>query len=133
MRSFLVSTLLTLFLCLIVPVYVLCVPTATSNIDKETVELNEYVVLTIDVAGASKVDPPKIMGLENFSVLSQTTNYSTQFINGKYSNSVKFTYILLPNKEGVLAVGEAFINADEKRIHLEPKTINVENKICISG
>ncbi len=71
--------------------------TIAAETDRNSVEINENLYLTVTVAGDSaSVPEPKLPNMQNFNVYSSGRSQSISIINGKITTSVAFTYILTP-------------------------------------
>lgn len=125
MRTLFITLLIILTSIIIHPLTVLATATATSQIDKTQTELNNYVVLTIKIDEASSIEPPILMGMDNFQQMSASSSNNTTIINGRISNSVVFQYILIPKKVGTFNIGEAYITTNSGRLHTKPELITV--------
>jgi len=86
---------------------------ATSN--KSTVGLNEQFQITYSLNGSGR----NFRGpdLRDFAVLSGPNQSSNmQYVNGDFSQSISFSYILQPRKEGAFKIGSATIEVEGKSI-----------------
>jgi hypothetical protein len=84
------------------------------KLDRSQVQLVDSVELTVSVSGSRDSDSmPDIRGLENFDVRSGGTSSRIEFINGKMSSGVDYTYFIQPQKIGTFQIGPArvLINA----------------------
>ncbi len=96
--------------------------------DAKQTSLDSYfeVQFVLTNARADDFQPPnfdgfRIMGGPNRSI-------STSIINGDYSSTTIFSYILQPTKVGILTIGSASIKADKKLMKTEPLKIEVVEK-----
>lgn len=90
--------------------------TITAETDRNSVEINGNIYLTVTVAGDSaSVPEPKLPNMQNFNVYSSGRSQSISIINGKITTSVAFTYILSPRFLGVQRIPSITIfNGKEK-------------------
>ena len=109
----------------------LCAPAAamlsvTAETDRDTVEIDGNLYLTVTVAGDSaNVPEPKLQNMQNFNVYSSGRSQSISIINGKITTSVSFSYILTPRFIGVQTIPSISVfNGREKAVTPELK-INV--------
>ena len=74
-------------------------PEFTASLSKSTVAVGERFKVTYTInANASNFRPPS---LSNFNVLSGPNQSSSmQWINGNFSQSISFSYVLTPQKPG---------------------------------
>lgn len=85
------------------------------KLDRSQVQLVDSVVLTVSVGGSRDSDSmPGIQGLENFDVRSGGTSSRVEFINGKISSGVDYTYFIQPQKIGTFQIGPARVLIDGK-------------------
>jgi len=78
------------------------------KLDRSRVQLVDSVVLTVSVSGSRDSDSmPGIQGLDNFDVRSGGTSSRVEFINGKISSGVDYTYFIQPQKIGTFRIGPA--------------------------
>jgi hypothetical protein len=69
----------------------------TAETDKQSVEINDSLYLTVTVNGDSaSVPEPDLPQMNNFNIYSSGRSQNVSIINGKISTSVAFTYILSP-------------------------------------
>jgi hypothetical protein len=90
----------------------------TAETDRDTVEINGNLYLTVTVAGDSaSVPEPKLPNMQNFNVYSSGRSQSISIINGKIATSVAFTYILTPRFLGSQTIPEISVyNGKERAI-----------------
>ncbi|MBL0342594.1 MAG: BatD family protein [Bacteroidetes bacterium] len=89
--------------------------TFTGSVNRSQVGLNEQIQLTytINANGTSFKTP----SLTEFSVLSgPNQSTSMQFVNGSMSQSISFSFILQPKKEGTFKIEPATIESGGKII-----------------
>lgn len=125
MRTLFIAILIMLTITILNPLTVIAIPTATSQINKTQIALNDYVILTIKITDATVIEPPLLMGMDNFQMGSKSSSNNTTIINGKISSSVIFQYTLIPKKAGTINIGEAYINTNNERLYVKPKLITV--------
>jgi hypothetical protein len=85
------------------------------TLDRSETLLTDSVQMIVSVVGSRDSDsPPEFQGLENFEVSSGGTSSRVQFINGKVSSSVDYTYFILPRKPGTFQIGPARVLVDDQ-------------------
>jgi hypothetical protein len=85
------------------------------RLDRSETLLTDSVQIIVSVVGSRDSDsPPEIQGLENFEVRSGGTSSRVEFINGKVSSSVDYTYFILPGKAGTFRIGPARVLVDDR-------------------
>jgi hypothetical protein len=72
---------------------------------------------------ASNFRPPSFDGFDVLNGPSQSS--SVQIINGNYSRSLSFTYVLRANKVGTFTINPASIQVDGKRLRSNPISMRV--------
>ena len=98
--------------------------TFTASASKNTVAAGEQFQVTYSVNGnANKFQAP---AFRDFSVLmGPSQSMSTQIINGSFSQSVSYTYILIAQKEGVYDIPPASIEVGGKNLQSNSLKITV--------
>ncbi len=105
-----------IFLCIFL---IASVPRAEVSVDlkldrSETL-LTDSVQLIVSVIGSRDSEStPVILGLENFDVRSTGTASRIEFINGKMTSGVDYTYFIVPQKSGKFQVGPARVQIKGK-------------------
>lgn len=117
----------------IIPIIILLLITAvpalaqkfTASVSKSKVAAGENFQLTFSLnTGGSGFKAPPLNDFVVYMGPSQST--SMQIINGVVSQSISFTYLLSPKKEGKFTIGPASINVNGNRI--ESNTVTIEVK-----
>jgi len=92
--------------------------TVTASTDRDSVEINGNLYLTVTVAGDSaSVPEPKLPNMQSFNVYSSGRSQSISIINGKITTSVSFTYILSPRFIGPQTIPSISVfNGKEKAV-----------------
>lgn len=96
----------------------------SASVSRNPVGLNEQFQLTftLDGSGSSFRAP----ALNEFMILSgPNQSTSMQIINGAISQSLSFTYILQPKKEGTFKIGAATMESGGKTVSSTPFSIRV--------
>ncbi len=85
------------------------------KLDRSEILLVDSVLLIVSVGGSRDSDStPDIRGFENFDVRSGGTSSRIEFINGKISSGVDYTYFIQPQKIGIFQIGPARVLIDGK-------------------
>ncbi len=96
----------------------------TASVSPSTVAVGDQLQVSFTLNGnGSNFHAPTF---ENFNVLagpSQSSNM--QIVNGSVSQSISYTYVLQPVKEGTFKFGSATIDAGGKKISSNQVTVNV--------
>lgn len=95
----------------------------TAEADRNTVEINGNLYLTVTVSGDSaSVPEPKLPNMQNFNVYSSGRSQSISIINGRITTTVSFTYILTPRFLGAQTIPPISVfNGREKAVAPEIK------------
>ncbi len=96
---------------------------ASVNADK--IGIDDILIYTISIKGISNPTAPDLSGLSTFKVTQTSSSFSTQIINGAFSQSVEFVYFLAPTKTGALNVPAVSYSHDGREYKTEPFTILV--------
>lgn len=101
--------------------------TISASVDKKTVELNDNVVLTITVSveGGANISEPQIPRMSNFNVYSSGRSQNISIINGKFSSSVVFTYVLTPRFIGKAQIPSISLFHGKQKLMTPPIDITV--------
>lgn len=93
------------------------------------VGLKQQFQVTFTANGrANGFQPPSFDGFQVLAGPFQSS--SRQVINGQFSSSISFTYVLSPIKTGTLTIDEASIKLNGKRVNTKPLKITVvQNKV----
>jgi len=85
------------------------------KLDQSEMRLTDSVQLTVTVSGSRDSEStPDIQGLQNFDVRPGGTSSRIEFINGKISSGVDYTYFIQPQKIGTFQIGPARVLIDGK-------------------
>lgn len=77
----------------------------TASVDRTVIGQNESLTLTLKVSGAASATKPDTSDLaRDFQIVSQRSNSSMSFVNGKRSASIEWVYTLMPRRSGMLVI-----------------------------
>jgi hypothetical protein len=107
-----------------IPIYLIIVLAASVSraevsvdlkLDRSETLLTDSVQLIVSVVGSRDSEStPVILGLDNFDVRSTGTASRIEFINGKMTTGVDYTYFITPQKSGKFQVGPARVQIKGK-------------------
>jgi hypothetical protein len=122
-----VAIWLLLTFCLLMPiVYAQDGVSFTASVDKTTLSLDDQLTLTLTVEGQMRSVPePTLHSLRGFHVYSSGRSQQFSFVNGQFSASVTFNYILQPTRVGKHTVGSAEITLDGQTYRTQPIEVEV--------
>lgn len=98
----------------------------TASVSSPSVTVGDQIQITFTVNGSANVRNFKAPSFSDFNVLmgpSQSSN--VQIINGSFSQSISFTYILEAVKEGNFRIGGAEVLAGNDKLVSNGVTVNV--------
>ena len=94
-----------------------------ANVDRTSIGPGESVNLTVVIKdGKGEVD---LSSIKDFKVISRGKSSNFNFINGNASKEIRYSYTLLPLKEGSLVVPVLKIVSKGKTFHTKQININV--------
>jgi hypothetical protein len=98
----------------------------TAGLDRNAISLEESATLTIEVRGApGNLPEPDLSGIEDFSVQGAGQSTNVTLINGRFSGSTAYTYILTPRKTGTFTIPAITIQHQGRTYRTEPLSIEV--------
>lgn len=84
--------------------------TVEMTLSKDTIGLNDEVLLTVIVSGPQQDLPnPTLPNLSMFNVYSQGTSTNISIVNGRVEASLRYQYLLEPQRKGVFNIRPASI------------------------
>jgi hypothetical protein len=97
----------------------------TASLNKNPVSAGEQFQLTLSLNNTNGSDfkAPNFGGLRVLS--GPSTMQSQQYVNGRRSSSISYTYALQADKPGKYTIGPASINANGKRLQSNQVQVNV--------
>jgi hypothetical protein len=105
-----------------------------ADIDRETVEINGNLYLTVAVSGDSaSVPEPQLANMQNFNVYSSGRSQSISIINGRITTSVTFTYILTPRFLGLQKIPPITVSNGRDTASTPELTVTVTKARQASG
>jgi hypothetical protein len=97
-----------------------------ARVNRETVAINEQLVLTVVVSGdRSNLPPPQLPSLPRFNVhnAGRSTNFS--FVSGRISSTVQYTFVLVPRLIGNAVIGPVTVAAGRERAQSQPLKVKI--------
>ncbi len=100
--------------------------TVELSVQPPALALHNPLQLTVTVTGTMRSVPdPTIAGMENFTVIGQSTSSNFSFINGQVSVSKMMHYTMMANREGEFVLGPATVEVGGKRYVSNPVTVRI--------
>jgi len=97
--------------------------TLTARVQSNTVAVGQEFQLDYSInANGSNFIPPSFSG---FEVSGPSTSQSVSIVNGSYSQSITYSYVLVPKAEGTFTIGPASITCGGKTITSNSLTLKV--------
>lgn len=96
----------------------------TASVDKNPIAVNDRFKLVLTIENASGNITPPDMGDFNL-IFGPAKSTSYQIINGQTSNTISFTYTLMPKKTGTFTIGEAIAQTDKGTLKSKPIELKV--------
>jgi len=98
----------------------------SARVDRNQVAPGESLQLMVTIKDADgEVDTRAIT---DFNIISRGTSTSMQFINGRSSREVTYTYLLIPRHAGRLTIPALTVEADGSKYQTDPMTISVGDR-----
>ena len=105
-----------------------------ASIDRSNIERNESFTLKVTVDTAIDTEPDASALEEDFEIISRSQLSNTTIINGQISRSRTWTYILMPRREGELAIPPIEVGRERSeplRITVTPQRMAVPGEADI--
>lgn len=97
----------------------------TASVSPDEAAVGEAVTLTVSVGGDAGGAEPELPDLPDFRVAGRGSSSSFTFVNGQVSRRADYSYTLIPEKTGRLAIGPVTVRAGGKTYRTEPLAVNV--------
>lgn len=98
----------------------------TARVDRDTVALDEQVVLTVTVTGDFlRIPRPDLSAMQDFVTISSSTSTQVSIVNGRMTSQGVFIYRLQPLGSGILQIPPIGVNIDGQVYLSEPIEIQV--------
>lgn len=98
----------------------------SASVDKNTVSLNDQVILQVVVSGdVNNLPNPTLPDISDFQVYSSGRSQNISIVNGQVSSTISFNYILSPRRIGDFLIGEIVVNYQGKIYKTQPIQIKV--------
>lgn len=87
------------------------------HLDKKEATTLDSIVMVVRISGVNLTDSwPEINGLDPFDVIQRGTSSRLEVINGKFSSTREYNYVIRPKKEGTYKIGPAILDISGKTI-----------------
>lgn len=96
-----------------------------AQLSSDEISIDGQVTLTVSVAGAENVDEPRLPAIGGFNIYTAGKTFSSSTVNGVTTTSVKYKYVLVPQRTGNFLVGAIKVRVDGKEYSTEPMGITV--------
>ncbi|MCP3899208.1 MAG: protein BatD, partial [Desulfobacteraceae bacterium] len=99
---------------------------ATAQVSKNKISQSDFIILRIIVTGGeAKIDTSII---QDFRVESRGSGTNVSIVNGDYSRTTSYTYLLFPLKTGNLTIPEIEVIDDDKTAYTEKIIVSVSEQ-----
>ncbi|MEJ2167355.1 MAG: BatD family protein [Desulfobacterales bacterium] len=96
------------------------------TLDRSQASLTDSVQLVVSVSGSrDSGSEPVIQGLEDFTVSPGGTSSRIEFINGRMSSGIEYTYFIQPQKVGTFTIGPASVQIGGKTYSSSRSTLQI--------
>lgn len=100
----------------------------TARVDRDTVALDEQVVLTVTITGDFlRIPRPDLSAMQDFVTISSSTSTQVSIVNGRMTSQGVFIYRLQPLGAGTLQIPPISVNIDGQVYLSEPIEIQVSS------
>lgn len=98
----------------------------TGSVDKDRVQIDEELSLTVRVVGArGNLQAPRLPAFQGFDSFYTGRTSQFTFVNGKSSATVEFNYVLVPKVVGRFTLAPVEVWIEGKRYSTEPINVDV--------
>jgi hypothetical protein len=99
--------------------------------DRSTIVVNQSVMLNVELSGndvnnASQPELPDFGGWFKF-IGSSGSSQNLSWINGKFSGSITYSYILMPLKNGTATIPAITVKCGSKTVASQPITVEIKD------
>lgn len=100
--------------------------TIRAEVDRTRVTLDDQILLEVTIEGKFRgVDEPARPPLEDFDVYQRGRSQGMQIVNGDFTASTTFTYILVPKHEGSFTIGPFVTKVGGRELRSAPIAVTV--------
>jgi len=97
-----------------------------ADVDRDQIDIQGRITLTITIAGAGEgIGKPDLPPLRDFNAVPTGSRQNLVVTNGVISQSISYTYTLIPRKTGNLTIGRVLLETPDGRLATEPIPIVV--------
>jgi hypothetical protein len=97
-----------------------------ASLSSDVISIDGQVTLSIIITGGKDADEPTLPPIGGFNVYTAGKTFSSSTVNGVTSTSVKYKYVLVPQRTGKFLIGPIKVNVDGREYSTEPMAITVE-------
>ncbi|MCP4632028.1 MAG: protein BatD [candidate division Zixibacteria bacterium] len=121
-----INVFLFIIIVLLYPLQVFGAVDISANVDRTSISMNGQISLTLNINSDSRSIPdPKIPDINGLEIYSSGSSQGYNFINGKISSSVTYTYILVPTNTGKLTIPPFSVRVKGREYKTKPIAISV--------
>ncbi len=98
----------------------------SASVEPSVASVGDQVTLTVTVNGKfRRTSKPELPPLDDFYVYESGSSQSFNFVNGSFSASLTFTYLLVPQKEGTFTISPIKYRVGDKEYTAAPVKLEV--------
>jgi hypothetical protein len=97
----------------------------SAHVNRTKVSVNQKILLSLNVEGVKNPPLPELPKLDDFDIFSSGSSSKINIINGEYSSSKTYTYVLIPRKEGRFTIDSVTLVYAGKTYKTNPIQIEV--------
>ncbi len=97
-----------------------------ASLSSDVISIDGQVTLSIIITGGKDAGEPTLPPIGGFNVYTAGKTFSSSTVNGVTSTSVKYKYVLVPQRTGKFLIGPIKVKVDGKEYSTEPMAITVE-------
>ena len=97
-----------------------------ADVDRDQIDIHGRITLTVTIAGAGEaIGKPDLPPLRDFNAVPTGSRQNLVVSNGEITQSISYTYTLIPRKTGNLTIGRVLLETPDGRLATEPIPIAV--------
>ena len=104
----------------------------TASVDRSEARVEEQLVLTVRLDGTRPTEL-QLPSFDGFVARSRGVTSEVTIVNGRRAIAVVYTYVLIPQREGLLRVGAVGATVNGQQLQSEPFTVKVGAREAIPG
>ena len=103
----------------------------SATVDRNSATLDDQLLLTITVEGSR--EDPALPDMPAFDVQGRGHSTQVQMVNGHFSSSASYTFVLTPKQVGAFSIGPAEVEVDGQKLRSEPINVTITAQDAPTG